>query len=118
MNHAETLLVAALRSGKYKQGRDRLKTNDRYCCLAVACEVYQENVGGLTVDTYHEYDYEFTRYNTQKHYLPEAVKVWLGWKTDDGRLDNDIRTLADRNDAGASFAELAEIIEGNHVIKA
>jgi hypothetical protein len=42
----------------------------------------------------------------------------LGWKTDDGRLDNDIRTLADRNDAGASFAELAEIIEGNHVIKA
>jgi hypothetical protein len=25
---------------KYKQGRDRLKSDDSYCCLGVACEVY------------------------------------------------------------------------------
>jgi hypothetical protein len=33
-------LVAALRSGKYKQGRHRLRDgSDGYCCLGVACDV-------------------------------------------------------------------------------
>jgi len=35
--------VAALRSGKYKQGKHRLKQTDikgdSYCCLGVACEI-------------------------------------------------------------------------------
>ncbi len=30
----------ALRSGKYKQITRRLKRDDGYCCLGVACEVY------------------------------------------------------------------------------
>lgn len=31
--------VAALRSGKYKQGKFNLCKNDEYCCLGVACEI-------------------------------------------------------------------------------
>ena len=31
--------VEALRSGKYKQGKYRLKTNDYHCCLGVLCDV-------------------------------------------------------------------------------
>lgn len=31
--------VEALRSGKYKQGRSRLKHAGRHCCLGVLCEV-------------------------------------------------------------------------------
>ena len=31
--------VAALRSGKYKQGKGALSTEDRFCCLGVACEI-------------------------------------------------------------------------------
>lgn len=32
--------VAALRSGKYKQGRQYLRTfEDNYCCLGVLCEI-------------------------------------------------------------------------------
>lgn len=32
--------LAALRSGKYKQGRNALRpTDDRFCCLGVLCDV-------------------------------------------------------------------------------
>jgi len=31
--------VKALRSGKYKQGRNRLRKKDRFCCLGVLCEL-------------------------------------------------------------------------------
>lgn len=34
--------VAALRSGNYEQGHYRLRSNDRYCCLGVLCDI----VGG------------------------------------------------------------------------
>ena len=30
----------ALRSGKYKQGRCQLQSEDGYCCLGVACDVF------------------------------------------------------------------------------
>lgn len=32
--------IRALRSGKYKQGHDRLRTEDnRFCCLGVVCDI-------------------------------------------------------------------------------
>jgi hypothetical protein len=31
--------TAALRSGKYKQGKNALQANGRFCCLGVLCEV-------------------------------------------------------------------------------
>lgn len=35
--------VAALRSGKYKQGQKALLKDDKFCCLGVACAI------GLTI---------------------------------------------------------------------
>ena len=32
-------LVAALRSGKYKQGKNYLRADDTYCCLGVAVDL-------------------------------------------------------------------------------
>jgi hypothetical protein len=32
--------TAALRSGKYKQAQGRLRRGDSFCCLGVACDVY------------------------------------------------------------------------------
>jgi hypothetical protein len=34
--------IAALRSGKYKQGHGALKKNNNYCCLGVLCDIYPE----------------------------------------------------------------------------
>ena len=36
------LWVAALNSGDYKQGFERLAKDEEYCCLGVACEVYNK----------------------------------------------------------------------------
>ena len=43
--------VKALRSGKYKQGTETLKTGDRYCCLGVACAMQNDTLflGGGTI---------------------------------------------------------------------
>ena len=35
--------IKALESGRYKQGKGRLKKEDRYCCLGVLREVYSPN---------------------------------------------------------------------------
>jgi hypothetical protein len=35
--------IEALRSGKYKQGREYLKKDGFHCCLGVACEIYNEH---------------------------------------------------------------------------
>ena len=32
-------LVDALRSRKYKQGVGRLRIDDKFCCLGVACDI-------------------------------------------------------------------------------
>lgn len=31
--------IKALRSGRYEQGISRLRTDDSYCCLGVACDI-------------------------------------------------------------------------------
>jgi hypothetical protein len=80
------LLIEALRSGNYTQGRSRLAGFDlsqkqwQYCCLGVACELYQEHVGGLPVEIR---DGE-KLYDRQNSHLPEKVRKWLGFKEDGG----------------------------------
>lgn len=67
--------VAALRSGKYKQGREKLKQpgligEPKYCCLGVACDISE--VGS--------WDNLFYRVGDEFHSgkLPSAVAQWLG----------------------------------------
>jgi hypothetical protein len=36
------LWIKALTSGKYKQGKHRLKTGEEMCCLGVLCDVYRK----------------------------------------------------------------------------
>ena len=39
------LWVAALRSGKYKQGHGGLRDGDRFCCLGVLCDIHAKETG-------------------------------------------------------------------------
>ena len=135
MNESQKALVEALRSGEYKQTKYALcKTNGEqpsYCCLGVACEVYQKTVGGLTLSEVSEQRV----YNGRAQDLPLPVKEWLGFHDSIGQIDElkqdelldflkekgvDVKdwntdTLAELNDNGVSFEVIADIIEKDFV---
>jgi len=102
--------VAALRSGKYTQAQGRLRISagddesnvDGYCCLGVICDVTQKR---------------WVRQHTYWYALvgSELEPTWYGMlpKGAFGLTDNTIRHLANMNDSGKSFNEIADWIEAN-----
>jgi hypothetical protein len=122
------LLVEALRSGNYAQGRCELaskKFGDPdsrfcYCCLGVACDLYQRHVGDLPArisgnrKVYERYD---------DTHLPERVRKWLGFRSCGGELTAKVTfpqghydNLIDINDSGKfTFDQIADVIEAGHV---
>lgn len=97
------LLIAALRSGKYEQGRACLKTSDgKYCCLGVACEVFGlENNVSFQPEHAHSRNNMFLGSHT---YLPTKVQNWFGFDTFNPRMKNPELT-AKYSHLGASFAD-------------
>lgn len=81
--------IEALRSGKYKQGRSRLKHSGRYCCLGVLCEV-----AGYTPKR-HDVDLCLTPLSEK---LPKSIESDCIYMNDSKRK---------------SFAEIADYIEAN-----
>lgn len=99
------LWIEALRSGKYKQGFDRLMNTDGSCCaLGVACLVYEEHVKPLA----REVSGIGICLDGKKFVLPEHVRVWLY-----GDNDNEIKVnVSYLNDVlKLTFAEIADILE-------
>jgi hypothetical protein len=93
--------VAALRSGKYKQVKERL-TNGKggYCCLGVACKLKSlpRFRYGLS------YFYSSVAHNNDL-LLPREIRQDIG-------LDEYFQTeLSSMNDEGSSFKEIADYIE-------
>jgi len=110
MNDNTKAWIAALLSGEYKQGQERLHKiysdgREEFCCLGVACDLYQKAVGGLTLEVQNENGYEQVRYNTWTGALPKEVEEWLGVI---GEAKQDILTEA--NDSGQTFEQIAQLI--------
>lgn len=111
---ARKLWVQALRSGEYQQGVAFLKRNNRYCCLGVACEVYQKHVGdlGISLGTT---DADPTSFDNEMCHLPEKVCEWLGlnycgvFQAGPDARYNDLEELNDN--AELSFDQIADTIE-------
>lgn len=107
--------VAALRSGKYPQTKHFLNNGVGYCCLGVACELAIED--GVDIHKA-ESEYNGTKvivYGDSAKTLSNPVLNWLGLRTRAGGYNFvdqiDEESLAGHNDAGKSFAEIANIIE-------
>lgn len=100
MNDNVRKWVEALRSGEYGQTRGQLAKglgNERaYCCLGVACRLYRA-------------EHPSFRYRGENGDLPQRVQDWLGLADSVGWFGGE--SLARRNDNGASFADIADIIE-------
>jgi hypothetical protein len=124
MNDNAKKWVAALRSGKYQQTTKVLKRKNKfgesYCCLGVACELYQEEVGDLYIEA--SYESEIVKFDEVYQKLPCKVKEWLGLtgaegqfsdpaETDNPYIGIKYRALSGLNDGGESFHAIADVIE-------
>jgi hypothetical protein len=106
------LWIDALRSGKYKQGAGFLRQRGaKYCCLGVACEVYNRNVPKakrLPVNVSLTTTVGITYYGDHGTTMPNVVAAWYGMSTTD-ILPQTI--LAGKNDSGETFTAIADYIE-------
>jgi hypothetical protein len=117
MNENARKWVEALRSGEFKQAQRKLRRSDgTFCCLGVACELYRRECGegewvGVADENYLEFDVSDERTELG---LPKSVKDWLGLNSPEGEFKHKRagRTwLTVKNDQGASFEEIAALIE-------
>lgn len=99
--------LTALRSGKYKQGQSSLRNGDSFCCLGVACDLFDAT--GWVGNGYGG--------KTTVFFPPEEVRLSLGLPGplafgpfEDGQLSL-TSYVATMNDAGRSFAEIADFLE-------
>lgn len=106
------LWVEKLRSGKFSQGDSYLCANDKFCCLGVLCELYEElNPGKLKIGTYSCGNEIIAKtYNSDVSILPVEVVEWAKMRSTNGDI-NEFMCLAELNDKGVSFEKIADIIE-------
>ena len=105
------LWAEALRSGEYKQGYGWLNYDNMYCCLGVAYEVYQKEVGGLKIDKLNNPICDIYSYDQQYLYLPQKVGDWLGLNSYKGKYNSMSSLDEDNDELKKTFLEMADIIE-------
>jgi hypothetical protein len=105
VNKLRKAWVAALRSGKYTQGKHALRPQDeQFCCLGVLCDIVDPKRWSLGGD---EYNWGFANKEgaVEEKYLTDDVLEAIGLDT------SDIDLLAEANDQGKPFEEIATMIE-------
>ncbi len=91
-----------LRSGNYKQGKGSLNCDKEFCCLGVLCDIVDSSKWGTPVNqSRNRFPYDGVRESMPPPYITDAV----------GLSTNDTVLLASANDRGASFSEIATLIE-------
>ena len=104
--------VERLRSGGDKQGRGALRQDNAFCCLGVLCDIYAQETGTKWVGNYDRDDGDMSFLGAVED-LPTAVCEWAGLDTSDPyvTIDGEVNVLAVANDAGSTFAQIADLIE-------
>lgn len=119
MNENAKKWIEALRSGDYEQTRGALaRVGGGYCCLGVACDLAEANGVHLNVEVFPSVvdDSGMFAYSGYTALLPPSVQEWLGLRTDGGDFYycdayDGAGSLAEANDEGSTFDEIANIIE-------
>lgn len=107
--HIAERWVDALRSGQYEQGIESLHPDpESYCCLGVLCDLYRVEQG--RGEWTHMGEFDLSEDITETAVLPGTVRDWAGMETSEGQIPGS-EALAALNDAGATFSELADLIE-------
>jgi hypothetical protein len=112
-----------LRSGEYTQGQNHLRIEGddycnvptRHCCLGVLCDMYAQSADGkrhksvwdegACDDACAPVEFRVKGENPQGQMPPRAVMRWAG-------IDEyDAAELAEMNDEGKTFKQIAQVIE-------
>ena len=125
--HIKQLWIDALLSGEYKQGTGQLHTQetdgtDYFCCLGVLTDLAIKNGVPLEIEVQSADTGERRiAYNGCYEYLPLAVAEWAGVPTqgsynlvaseDNERVTAATQSLAELNDEGYPFEDIAEEIK-------
>src|SRR5258706_10056996 len=96
----KTKWLAALHSGEYKQTTKVLKDDYGYCCVGVLCHLYCQEKNVM---------WENNKLFGIRTTLPFEVQKWSGLNRDNPIVENS--SLAEINDSGLSFNQIADIIE-------
>lgn len=97
--------LGALRSGEYNQGKGALRINDSFCCLGVLADIYSKDTGAkwksngagqMTIES-------------DNGILPTCIMLWAGLKYPNPQTQKG--SLANLNDWGKPFIEIADVIE-------
>ncbi len=117
----KALWIKALTSGEYEQGRGYLREADKYCCLGVLCElaVKAGKVRAGRVCSRYEGQDTIYEYGFDEHsgVLPSEVVAWAGLPAADpvpyfnDVTEEPLKSLSGYNDDGATFEEIARVIE-------
>lgn len=103
--------VAALRSGDYKQGKKRLRNSrGAFCCLGVLCNLHAKAHPQIAA-----FEKKKLEYMGCEELPPNDVCIWAGFAEGDANPFVTINGVgvgvAEHNDNGRSFAEIADAIE-------
>ena len=102
--------IEALRSGKYRQTTGTLRDRDGFCCLGVLCDISEK--GKWVREEEDECWYFEGLHHSDFATLPKPVQQLVGLRTISGRISkSEGHDLSLMNDAGCSFARIADIIE-------
>ena len=106
LTKAQERWLTALESGEYKQTRDLLRDDNGFCCLGVACDL--SGLGTWTPVLRRD-EHVFATEDRERSTtgLLPAVREWLSIASDGEGA------LADMNDDGKTFAEIAKWIREN-----
>lgn len=110
--------IAALRSGEYKQGQNQLKKGDFFCCLGVLTDLYakekgltwipnwrkdsKEVYGDAAVPSFHVVAWAGLKEGNPTVVVPESIRGKTGFHCE---------SLAQMNDRGCTFEQIADTIE-------
>ena len=101
--------IKALNSGEFKQGTEFLEKDGKYCALGILSLL--SLVEGQC--TYNEID-GLGRFDNKRFTLTYNTLTWAGMDLEDFKVDviceGESTSIADLNDRGLSFKELARII--------
>jgi len=112
--------VEVLESGKYKQGRNALKQDRKFCCLGVATDLYMKTTkkGRWDWDVNGKDTFVSSGGFKVPSLLPKEVEDWLGLSSPDGAFRKSPRNLfqghsnlADLNDNHRlNFKSIARVV--------